>query len=126
MTNPGSSPEPPKTGFKVTLLQGVIGAVSLAGTTAIPLVVQRLVAPAPPVSSPPPVPAQVSSPSPQVQPTLNELGATLSSPTPVPAQVSPPYLQMQPTLNELGATQLSDDDDDHGKGNGKRKGKKDD
>ena len=98
MTNPGSSPEPPKTGCKVTLLQGVIGAVSLAGTTAIPLVVQRLVAPAPPVSSP----------------------------TPVPAQVSPPYLQMQPTLNELGATQLSDDDDEQGKGNGKRKGKKDD
>ncbi|MBD2076626.1 hypothetical protein H6F86_22605 [Phormidium sp. FACHB-592] len=97
MTNSGSSPEPPKTGFKVTLLQGVIGAVSLAGTTAIPLVVQRLVAPAPPASSPTPVPAQVT-PSPQVQ----------------------------PTLNELGVTQLSNDGDAHDKGKGKKKGKKDD
>ncbi|MBD2022755.1 hypothetical protein H6F43_21465 [Leptolyngbya sp. FACHB-36] len=45
MTNPGNSPEPPHKGFKITMMQGVIGAVSLAGTTAIPLLVQRALTP---------------------------------------------------------------------------------
>jgi hypothetical protein len=54
-TNPGSSPEPPKAGhkLKITLAQGVIGAVSLAGTTAIPILVQRVLQPAPVVSPSP-------------------------------------------------------------------------
>jgi hypothetical protein len=74
-TNPGSSPEPPKAGhkLKITLAQGVIGAISLAGTTAIPILVQRALQPAPvvsPSSSPSlqAVPAQVQSPAPTVQP----------------------------------------------------------
>ncbi|XHX76732.1 MAG: hypothetical protein RBJ76_20165 [Stenomitos frigidus ULC029] len=74
MTNSGSSPEPSKKGFKVTLVQGVIGAASLAGTTAIPLMVQRFIAPPTTASSPAPVPAQVSSPSPQMQSTLDGSG----------------------------------------------------
>jgi|GEM_PF-3197201 len=101
MTNSGSSPEPPKRGLKVTLLQGVIGAVSLAGTTAIPLVVQRLLGPAPPSSSPTPVPSQVSSPSPSVQPSVNE-------------------------SSELPLSNPGDSDNHHEKGKGKKKGKKDD
>lgn len=98
MTNSGSSPEPSKKGFKVTLMQGVIGAASLAGTTAIPLMVQRLIAPPTSASSPTPVPAQVSSPSPQ----------------------------MQSTLGGSGEIKASDDDDHPGKGKGKKKHKQDD
>jgi hypothetical protein len=99
MTEP--SPEPPKKGFKVTLVQGIIGAASLAGTTAIPLVVQRLIGAPAPVNSPTPAPSQVSSPSPQVQPTLSETSET-----------------------ELSATE--DDANHREKGKGKKKGKKDD
>jgi hypothetical protein len=56
--NSGSPSEPPKGhGFKVTLAQGIIGAVSLAGTTAIPLLVNRYLSP--PTESPAPA-AQVS------------------------------------------------------------------
>jgi hypothetical protein len=98
MTNSGSSPEPPKRGFKVTLVQGVVGAVSLAGTTAIPLMVQRVVAPPASVSSPTPVPTQVSSPSPQVQ----------------------------STLSGAAEAKVSDDENHSGKGKGKKKGKKGD
>lgn len=96
MTNSGSSPEPSKKGFKVTLVQGVIAAASLAGTTAIPLVVQRFLGPVTPVSNPTPIPSQVSSPSPQ----------------------------MQSTVNGAGETKFSDDDDKHhGKGKGQKKNK---
>jgi hypothetical protein len=101
MTNSGPSPEPSKKGFKVTLVQGVIGAASLAGTTAIPIVVQRLMTPATPVSSPTPVPTQVSSPSPSIQPTLNG-------------------------LEESKFSSHDDEDNHHGKGKGKKKGKKGD
>ncbi|MBD1911964.1 MULTISPECIES: hypothetical protein [unclassified Leptolyngbya] len=57
MTEPGNSSESQNTGlkgFKVTLMQGIIGAITLAATTAIPLLVQRALSPQPPV-----VPAQV-------------------------------------------------------------------
>lgn len=56
--NTGSPSEAPK-GLKVTLVQGVIGAISLAGTTAIPLLVNRYLAPPTPAESPAPA-AQVS------------------------------------------------------------------
>ena len=56
--NTGSPSEAPK-GFKVTVVQGIIGAISLAGTTAIPLVVNRYLAPPTPTESPAPA-AQVS------------------------------------------------------------------
>jgi hypothetical protein len=59
MTDPENSPESPKTGlkgFKVTLMQGIIGATTLAATTAIPILVQRALSPQPPVT-----PAQVLS-----------------------------------------------------------------
>lgn len=52
MSNPENSPESPKKGLKITLVQGMIGVVSLAGTTAIPILVQRALTP------PTPAPAQ--------------------------------------------------------------------
>lgn len=58
MTEPGNSSEAQNTGFKgfkVTLMQGIIGAVTLAATTAIPIIVQRALSPQPPV-----VPAQIT------------------------------------------------------------------
>lgn len=60
MTTDNSEPssEAPK-GFKVTFVQGIIGAISLAGTTAIPLLVTRYLDPQPPTASPAPA-AQVS------------------------------------------------------------------
>lgn len=54
MSNSGNSPESPKQGLKITLMQGIIGAASLAGTTAIPLLVQRALTP-----TPTPSPAQI-------------------------------------------------------------------
>ncbi|MBM0743745.1 hypothetical protein JOY44_19340 [Phormidium sp. CLA17] len=76
MTNPGSPPESPKKGFKLTLMQGVIGAASLAGTTAIPLLVQRT------LTSPLPTPIPVQSTSAEIKP------AQLS-----PASASPESLE---------------------------------
>lgn len=51
MPNTDNLPETSKKGFKVTLVQGIIGAVSLAGTTAVPIIVQRALTP-PPTPSP--------------------------------------------------------------------------
>lgn len=97
MTNPGNSPESPKKGFKVTLTQGIAGAVSLAATTAIPLLVQRAITP----PTPTPSPAQ-------------------STPAEIkPAQVAPATVLPQ----DRSGTVKQDDND---KGKGKKKGKKED
>ncbi|HEY9861629.1 MAG TPA: hypothetical protein V6D16_19170 [Candidatus Obscuribacterales bacterium] len=82
--NSGSPSEPPKgQGFKVTLAQGIIGAVSLAGTTAIPLVVNRYLAP----------PAESPAPAAQVAPAP---ATTQASPLTAPGQVAPGQtVQMQ-------------------------------
>lgn len=74
-TDPESSPESTKAGskFKLTLVQGVIGAVSLAGTTAIPIVVQRVLSPAPIVSPSPEASVQVAPA--QVQPTNSPIAS---------------------------------------------------
>lgn len=97
MTNPGSSPESPKKGFKVTLMQGVIGAASLAGTTAIPLLIQRTLAP----PSPTPSPAQTAP-------------AEIKPAQVLPATASPKDL----------SDRVTQEDDSNGKG--KKKGKKHD
>ncbi|HEY9618005.1 MAG TPA: hypothetical protein V6C64_14260 [Microcoleaceae cyanobacterium] len=81
MTESGSSPEPKQSGLKVTLMQGVIGAVTLAGTTAIPLLVTRYL-------SPPPTPT--TSPSAQAAPAQVTPAPTAS--TPVSTTASPPQL----------------------------------
>jgi hypothetical protein len=80
-----------KNDFKSLLVKGAIGAVALAGSTAIPIVVQQSFQPtSTPTASPTAtIPAQVS-PTPVVP--------TQVSPTPVtPAQVTP----AQVTLEQL-------------------------
>ncbi|MDX2240538.1 MAG: hypothetical protein NW224_07645 [Leptolyngbyaceae cyanobacterium bins.302] len=110
MTQPENSPQPAGKGFKITLMQGVIGAVSLAGTTAIPIVVQRALTPPSPSPSPDQTsPAQVQPA--QVQP------AQVQPAQVVPATVSPP---------DSPAMDNTDNDDENGKGKGKKKNKKHD
>ncbi|MBI4785100.1 MAG: hypothetical protein HY785_27915 [Oscillatoriophycideae cyanobacterium NC_groundwater_1537_Pr4_S-0.65um_50_18] len=78
MSNSGSSPE--KQGLTSLLVKGVVSAVALAGTTAIPIVVQRsLQAPSAPTASPtataPASPTQVSP-----LPAVNQMGVTGAAP----------------------------------------------
>jgi hypothetical protein len=97
MTNPGNSPESPKKGFKVTLTQGIVGAVSLAATTAIPLLVQRAINP----PTPTPSPAQST-----------------------PAEIKPAQVAPAPASPQDRAEMVKPEDENKGKG--KKKGKKDD
>ncbi|HEY9807151.1 MAG TPA: hypothetical protein V6D04_11320 [Candidatus Obscuribacterales bacterium] len=101
--NSGSPSEPPKgQGFKVTLTQGIIGAVSLAGTTAIPLIVNRYLAP--------PTPAESPAPAAQVSPAP---ATTQASPL-VPAQTmqmqtgSMTQLQVEPVEGKKGKKKKHD------------------
>lgn len=67
MTNPGSTPER-SDNLKSLIIKGVIGAVTLAGTTAIPLVINRTLSPEP---SPSPAAASpAASPSVQASPVV--------------------------------------------------------
>ncbi|MBD2102253.1 hypothetical protein [Leptolyngbya sp. FACHB-261] len=84
-----ASSEPPK-GFKITIVQGIIGACSLAGTTAIPLLVQRYL---------PPAPAPVVSPA-QMAPTQAQ------PPAPTQAQSTVAPTQDQPALGQVATPQL--------------------
>jgi hypothetical protein len=113
-TDPGSSPEPTNTGskFKLTLIQGVIGAVSLAGTTAIPIVVQRVLSSAP-VASPSPTASVEVAPA-QVQPIASPTVQPIASPTVQP--IANPTVQPEVQGEMKGA--------DEEKGEGKKKGKK--
>jgi hypothetical protein len=83
MANPGSSSEPPNKGLKGTLIKGMIGAVTLAGTTAVPIIVQRALTPP---SSPQNPPAEIK-----------------------PAQMAPATASPQ---DLSGAVRQNDDDDD--------------
>jgi hypothetical protein len=82
MSNPGSSSE--KNDFKSLLAKGAISAVALAGTTAIPIVVQQsLQHSSTPTASPTAtVPAQVS-------PTPVVASPTQVSPLPDSSQIRP-------------------------------------
>ena len=93
MTNPGNSPEPPKKGFKLTLMQGMIGAVSLAGTAAVPILVQRALIPPSPTQNPP---AQIN-----------------------PAQLTP-ATAAPPDLSGAVEAEKEDDDDKRGKKKNRR------
>jgi hypothetical protein len=77
--NSGSSPTPSRPGSKVKSLvaQGMIGAVSLTGATAIPLIVQRFLTPPTPVVAPAQVQPNAASQVPsdttnQIQPVVQE------------------------------------------------------
>jgi hypothetical protein len=97
MTGSSSPSEPPKQeqSFKSLIAKGTIGAISLAGATAIPLVVQKYLGPSPAASPTP-------SPSAQI----------------APAQMMP--LQMQP-IGDQNQAQDQDSDQTPGK-KGKKKG----
>ena len=99
MTNPGNLPESPKKGFKLTLMQGMVGAASLVGTTAVPLLVQRALTPPTPISSP------VQSPPAEIK----------------PAQAAPATASPQ----NLSGT-VPQEDEDGSEGKGKKKGRKHD
>lgn len=80
--NSGSAPETSNNdqGIKGLVIKGIIGAVSLAGTTAIPLVIQQHLTPNP-----------AASPAAQVSPAPNASPAAQVSPVQVasPAQMTP-------------------------------------
>ena len=69
MTEPSSQkPDntPADNNLKGLIIKGVVGAISLAGATAIPLIVQKYLAPsAPPAAE---APAPTTSPAPAISP----------------------------------------------------------
>lgn len=87
MTENTGSPSEASKGFKVTVMQGIIGAVSLAGTTAIPLLVNRYLAP--------PTPAESPAPAAQVSPAPAATTAPLVA---QPAQVAPGQTMQMGTI----------------------------
>lgn len=134
MSNPGSSPE--KNDFKSLLAKGMIGAVTLAGTTAIPIVVQQsLQRTSTPTASPSAtVPAQVSPtpaaiaspvqtfPSPDVPAQISPTPAALTAP--VQVSPSPDVPQMHPAEATYQVISQDANNDKPGK-KGKKKHKDD-
>lgn len=97
------TPESQPKSFKTLLFNGVIGATALAGTTAIPIVVQRFLQAPAPVT----VPAQ-----------------TMSAPASAPPQTLTPETEASQTvpadLPRSSDSDDDDDDDDDNKGKGKK------
>lgn len=91
-------------------MQGVIGAVSLAGTTAIPLLVNRYLSPPPtPMSSPTSeatpaqiAPAQVAPAGSPVQTLTDPLTSVQTTPTVTPDQTTPATIAPVPVLPAQG------------------------
>lgn len=110
MTQPSSPSQEPAAkpavkGFKVTLLQGIIGAVTLAGTTAIPIVVKQALETRPVVSPATVAPAQVTPSS--------------AAPAAEPAQVTPSSAPVVETIiiqPEANAPVKRSEPEDNGKG----------
>jgi cytoskeletal protein RodZ len=89
-----TSPEPSsdKNNFKSLLIKGVISATALAGTTAIPLLVQRsLQTPTPTVTTATPTPSP-TTPS----PTTSTPTTQVSPPTASPQMAAPATSQQKP------------------------------
>lgn len=103
MSNSDSSPE--KNGLKSLLAKGMVSAVALAGTTAIPIIVQRSLQP---------------SPTPAASPTATGP----ASPTPV---VSPDQGSPLPDSSQLRSAEITnqtigqDENNDKPRGKGKKK-----
>lgn len=108
MTPNGSTPEAPKPesaqshqGLKSLIAKGTIGAVTLAGTTAIPLMVQKYLS-----SPPPPAPSVQASPvqvSPVASPVTPSVESSVASPLPSPTLL-PTQTQAEP--NQAGVVQI--------------------
>lgn len=94
---PSSTAANTEPGLKSLFMKGLVGAVSLAGATAIPLVVQQALNPSPSVESAPKVPAQVA-----------------------PAQAVPAQEVVQPATSLQEGQQA---DEQPSKGKSKKKGK---
>lgn len=108
MTQNQSTPPDPKPDQKMKglLLQGLLGAVSLTGATAIPIIVQRTLSPHPV----PTVPAAVSPQTP----------APAMSPLPASVQQSPII-----EINSEELQQLEEEGKRKNKSRGKKKGNDD-
>lgn len=129
MTNPSTPPESPKSGQKMKglLLQGLIGAASLTGATAIPIMVQRALSPTPaPIAAPTATPT-VPATAPSSVPVSSPVAPTAVQPSPME---SLPQVQQDAALKDLTPIanpeqDLNSEDEDRGKGHGKKKGHKD-
>lgn len=107
MSSNGSTPEAPKPeaaqnnqGLKSLIAKGAVGAVTLAGTTAIPLMVQKY------ISDPaPPAPAVQASPV-QASPVASPIVSPIASPVaPLESPIlSPNQAQTEP--NQAGIVQI--------------------
>lgn len=118
--NPSTPPDAPKSDQKMKglLLQGLIGAVSLTGATAIPILVQRTLTPQPtPVVSPTPQPTV--TPSTAIAPVQSQM--PLANPASMPTQ---PETANQVNQKEIQLEQIDNDDKDDKKGHGKKKERK--
>lgn len=113
MTQNQSTPPDPKPDQKMKglLLQGLLGAVSLTGATAIPIVVQRALSPHPV----PTVPAAVSPQPPT--PAASPLPASVQQSPAVTVSPSPASVQKIPII-ELTLEELQPPEE-----NGKRRDK---
>jgi hypothetical protein len=112
MSSNGSTPEAPKPesaqseqGLKSLIAKGAVGAVTLAGTTAIPLMVQKYLSdpapPAPTVQASPVQASPVASPiaSPVAPPIESPIASPVASPVLLPTQA-----QTEP--NQAGIVQI--------------------
>jgi hypothetical protein len=149
MLSNGSPPEAPKPEsnrqeLKSLIAKGAVGAVTLAGTTAIPLMVQKFFSPAPapapavqvsPVQTSPtgsPVASPVEPLSPVTPPVVAPVASPMPSPTLLPAQMPTKpnqtgVVQIRLGTSESGLMQVEMDDEGGSKKPGvRRRAKKDD
>jgi hypothetical protein len=102
MGDSGSPPE--KNDFKSLLVKGVVGAVTLAGTTAIPIIVQQSLQHHPPTPTASPaatVPAQ-PSPTPAVIAAPVQVSPPPDSPQIRPTEVTYPAISQDEINNKPG------------------------
>lgn len=119
--NPGSPKN--EQSLKALITKGVVGAISIAGATAIPLLVQKFLNPPAAVNQVPTVPAQVAPTQTPVQASPGGAPAQDVSPggTPtqtlsegIPVRVAPEGMpvQFQPGLDQPVRIMVRSDDDD--------------
>lgn len=117
MTQP-TSPDPSSSQkLKTLMTQGLIGAVSLAGATAIPILIKQFLEPPTAHTTPP---ASVSSPAPSI-PAASPVAAT---PIPVSAPIATvetPTLQEANSSRETSSVETDKHQDKNQKGRGKNK-----
>jgi hypothetical protein len=143
MSSNGSTPEAPKPesashqGLKSLIAKGAVGALTLAGTTAIPLMVQKYFsgtpAPAPAVQASPVQVFPAASPvvSPVESSVVSPLPSPLPSPTVLPAQMpagpsQAGVVQIRLGTDEAGLMQVEMDEASNKKPGTRKKQKRED